>query len=485
MLTEPLMAGAHENYHGAIVPNETSDDDHDEKASLKSAGGNTNYKPSTNDQINEATPLKPKHSDLDAISPQASVPSLTRRMSSQFVIQVERQRSVVDNLGLTDKMNQMVPDAITQHIPGLARRQSQLKPTYFCNICFTKNCIDEGFTLRLCQHQFCPECIEGYMNNKINNGVVDLTCFHPSEGEKPCKEKIDEQDIHQAVSAEVWQKYEKFKANLSNTYSRQCPKCETTQNGDPNHPMMTCACGVVYCLYHSNAHDVEMSCEEYELSIAKETKMCQMAINESGENKECPQCKIIIVKSGGCNHMRCLKCNCSFCWLCMQIIDDVELPLHYKDENSPCKGKQFEGMEGEPPPRWMMALLLICIVIFCIPSTVLGIAFGCLCFPLVCCLGCSNENGERQTLWETMFGCWLIWLLIFIVIAVFIPLMILYVIWEVVKAIYGVIRLCCPCLPACPQRNVQPQQVGGAQDQNNNNANQGNQGLLSDNNLQV
>eukprot|EP01083_Nonionella_stella_P108174 314325_1 len=127
MLTEPLMAGAHENYHGAIVPNETSDDDHDEKASLKSAG------------------------DLDAISPQASVPSLTRRMSSQFVIQVERQRSVVDNLGLTDKMNQMVPDAITQHIPGLARRQSQLKPTYFCNICFTKNCIDEGFTLRLCQ----------------------------------------------------------------------------------------------------------------------------------------------------------------------------------------------------------------------------------------------------------------------------------------------------------------------------------------------
>ena len=28
--------------------------------------------------------------------------------------------------------------------------------------------------------------------------------------------------------------------------------------------------------------------------------------------------------------MKCVKCGCSFCWLCMEVIEDDELPMHYK-----------------------------------------------------------------------------------------------------------------------------------------------------------
>ena len=109
------------------------------------------------------------------------------------------------------------------------------------------------------------------------------------------------------MDAETWEKYEKFKANLENTYSRQCPYCDHTQNGNPDQPIMTCEnveCGKQYCLYHSNAHPPSMTCEEYELSIAKETKMNEMAIKEMGDNvKPCPQCGFRILKNGGCNHM--------------------------------------------------------------------------------------------------------------------------------------------------------------------------------------
>ena len=123
---------------------------------------------------------------------------------------------------------------------------------------------------------------------------------------RACGEKIDEEDIHQTVSADTWSKYEKFKCNLENTYSRQCPFCDHTQVGNPDQPMMTCEnadCGKIYCLVHSNAHSADVSCEEYELSVAKDNKMNEMALEEMGDNvKPCPQCKFMILKNGGCNH---------------------------------------------------------------------------------------------------------------------------------------------------------------------------------------
>jgi hypothetical protein len=35
--------------------------------------------------------------------------------------------------------------------------------------------------------------------------------------------------------------------------------------------------------------------------------------------RPCPSCSVPIVKSGGCNHMRCSHCRASFCWACMQL----------------------------------------------------------------------------------------------------------------------------------------------------------------------
>ncbi|KAI8607651.1 hypothetical protein BC830DRAFT_1072774, partial [Chytriomyces sp. MP71] len=32
--------------------------------------------------------------------------------------------------------------------------------------------------------------------------------------------------------------------------------------------------------------------------------------------KECPRCQTAIEKNGGCNHMKCYKCQKDFCWIC-------------------------------------------------------------------------------------------------------------------------------------------------------------------------
>ena len=79
---------------------------------------------------------------------------------------------------------------------------------------------------------------------------------------------------------------------------------------------------------------------------------------------------------------QCIKCQTAFCWLCGEIIDDAPVPNHYKDPNSACKGKQFEGMEDEGGghiPRWILCTIILVVLLFIVPSVALGIALGAIC----------------------------------------------------------------------------------------------------------
>lgn len=402
--------------------------------------GRLNNNNNTDDNPWNENDIEFKEDEIDKL------PTFTRRMSSQLSrrMSFDRQSSMLDQTGVGG----IVPAGITNYIPGLGRQKTQqLKATYFCNICFTKYPIDEGFTLRNCQHQFCIECMKGFCTNKIVNGIVHLKCFYPMEDNdnKPCGEIIDEQDIQQLIDNDTFEKYEKFKSNLENTLSRQCPYCDNTQIGDKTTNIIICnnkECGKEYCLIHSNAHPMSESCESYDLRTAKENKMNEMAIKALGDNvKPCPKCGFHIIKNGGCNHMKCVKCGCSFCWLCMEQIEDVELPSHYKDENSKCKGQQFAGMENENPPLSIMLILLVCMLIFCIPGIAFGCLFGCICHPCVvlCC-------GTDKNIIETVAICSMVWMMIPAVII----LSILIVIWSGIKASYDNIRSICTCLPSCP-----------------------------------
>eukprot|EP01084_Bolivina_argentea_P175334 303661_1 len=383
--------------------------------------------------------------DLDKLGPitfneSAPLPTLARRMSSQLSLQFERQTSVLGQSGVAG----YIPDSIASHIPGFGRQPS-LRTTYFCNICFTHYPTADGFKLRNCQHTFCVECIKGFFTNKINNGSIYLKCFHPvaESDQKPCQCDIDEHDIHQLVDRTTWEKYEKFKSNLENTLSRQCPYCDNTQIGDKSTSKITCdnaACGKEYCLSHSNAHPMDEDCESYENRTRKENKLNEMALQEMGDGvKPCPQCEFRIMKNGGCNHMKCVKCGCSFCWLCMEQIEDTELPNHYKDENSKCKGQQFA--DGENAPLCMIVVMGCVMCIFCVPSLALGCVFGCLC--QLCIVFCV---GEKDIL-ETICMCTVMWMMLPAVIVLFV----FVIIWSGIKSAYDNIKYLCPCLPTCPE----------------------------------
>lgn len=79
-----------------------------------------------------------------------------------------------------------------------------------------------------------------------------------------------------------------------------------------------------FCFFHSNAHDVNTPCKEYEKSLGEDTKTL------SNEVKKCPQCGAITEKIEGCNHMRCAYCNIEWCWLCeKKLYFTGTYPMHY------------------------------------------------------------------------------------------------------------------------------------------------------------
>jgi len=149
-------------------------------------------------------------------------------------------------------------------------------------------------------------------------------------------------------------------------------------------------CGHVYCYTHGDAHKPETSsCAEFEKEHRLDTLKNQALI--ATITKPCPRCKSPIQKRSGCNHMKCPQCSCSFCWLCLQEIEDVPLPEHYKPYNlQGCPGKQFEG-DGQGQINGCVfafmaiwALLLVLPLSLVITLVITAICFFCFCLAADC-----------------------------------------------------------------------------------------------------
>ena len=122
-----------------------------------------------------------------------------------------------------------------------------------------------------------------------------------------------------------------------------------------------------------------------------------------------------------------------------QIIDDAPVPSHYKDPDSPCHGKQFEGSDmGRIPPMWAIIVLAIYTCIFGLPTLIVSIVLGCVFWPVALLFGCCVPEESRlidpkarPKLKDVITGCWVSWMIFFLVIVVFIPICILASIYRV------------------------------------------------------
>jgi len=98
-------------------------------------------------------------------------------------------------------------------------------------------------------------------------------------------------------------------------------KKKVDENTSLGSYILMCNCGTGICSKcHQNAH-YGISCEEnlkIRVQIAGgdlEGEISTLHFLKTFTSP-CPKCSFPIMKDGGCNHMRCTKCNYYFCWVC-------------------------------------------------------------------------------------------------------------------------------------------------------------------------
>ncbi|EAR98585.2 Ibr domain protein (macronuclear) [Tetrahymena thermophila SB210] len=210
---------------------------------------------------------------------------------------------------------------------------------YTCQICCQEFLGSEFYRLTICSHNFCMQCIQAYIINKINcSEVLNIVCPQVS-----CGAKIQDLQIQKVISPDLFEKYMRFKKIMvlnQDPNIRWCPTvdCDTYIRGDKDKICLQCPkCNEKMC-YLCNSKWHEGSCED-----AMNQSLIRM--KEKLQIKQCPKCKGRIQKFDGCNHMKCWVCSYEFCWLCKKQYSK----WHYRSWNIVgCPDQMFsdEALEG-------------------------------------------------------------------------------------------------------------------------------------------
>lgn len=248
---------------------------------------------------------------------------------------------VLDNTTFLSRLNIKAEDL--QKSQRMTRGDSSETTT--CNICFEDLPGDKMLSLP-CGHFFCESCWRDYIlshshtikkhereiqttnydsiNEFSSSGSIDISFNSDTLKcmEVNCKSVILPFDIKMICGEKVEKAYiQRFNSKSIDTaiLVKRCsnPRCNLLLNLDSIGPcgIVQCKCGQWTCWKCGEKVHAPLQCQNVPIWKGKEKKSATflwMAEN----TKQCPNCKLMIEKNGGCNHMTCQNCKYEFCWLC-------------------------------------------------------------------------------------------------------------------------------------------------------------------------
>jgi hypothetical protein len=187
--------------------------------------------------------------------------------------------------------------------PRVGRSSCAMVPCL--QICFISKPVSDRFIpFPGCTHtadsEICRTCYREAVAFDIENGKVTPGVKCCADG---CDHVLTDEQVRELVSPGLFDKYERFKANASDSRRRECPSCGHSQAGDPDHPIIKCGgCSKQYCYFHSIAHEPNIeACVEYHRRHRAEEQQNIALLKKSAAS--CPRCSVLVSKSAGCNHM--------------------------------------------------------------------------------------------------------------------------------------------------------------------------------------
>lgn len=186
-----------------------------------------------------------------------------------------------------------------------------------CRVCLEDETIAP---LPCCRKAVCDACLKLYVSSQVRVAKSYISCPIPE-----CSGYLDEEVVISHLANEDVAKYRYFlELSQLDSSTKPCPQCsEFTSLKNQNHShsehkykILCSNCQFVWCFKcHAPWHD-GVKCREYR----KGDKLLRnwASVIEHGQRnaQKCPQCKIHIQRTEGCDHMTCTQCNTNFCYRC-------------------------------------------------------------------------------------------------------------------------------------------------------------------------
>ncbi|XP_006751332.2 E3 ubiquitin-protein ligase RNF144B-like, partial [Leptonychotes weddellii] len=134
------------------------------------------------------------------------------------------------------------------------------------------------------------------------------------------------------VPVDQFQLYQRLKFEREvhlDPYRTWCPvaDCQTVcpvASSDPGQPVQVeCpSCHLKFCSCCKDAWHAEVSCRDGQPIVLPTEHGALFGTDAEAPIKQCPVCRVYIERNEGCAQMMCKNCKHTFCWYCLQNLDD-------------------------------------------------------------------------------------------------------------------------------------------------------------------
>ncbi|KAK7466166.1 hypothetical protein VKT23_004889 [Stygiomarasmius scandens] len=226
-----------------------------------------------------------------------------------------------------------------------------------CPICTCE--VSNPFQLG-CGHEYCTNCLRHFFTTDVQRFPLvcpgdDGKCMQPIA--IPMLQKfLTHSQFHalleQAFASDVEKNPQMYK------YCKT-PDCQQIYPCSSSMQSLRCpSCLATVCTKcHEEGHE-GLSCEERKkyTDPAEQERLTDQWAKEAGA-KRCPQCKVWIQKSEGCNHMAC-KCGAHICWVCMGVFASESIYSHMNQAHGSIYDVRDPVIRGEDIQAQLQALRL-------------------------------------------------------------------------------------------------------------------------------
>ncbi|KAF7068411.1 hypothetical protein CFC21_074181 [Triticum aestivum] len=215
--------------------------------------------------------------------------------------------------------------------------QAFLEDLHMCMICINQS-KGSNFIKLPCQHLFCVKCMETLCKMHVKEGsLFQLVC-----PDTKCNASIPHYLLKRLLSKEEFERWDRLaleKALDSMADVVYCPNCAIGCMEDEDNNAQCPKCSFTFCGSCKEVWHPGKQCLTLEQKLQRrkasgklnDREMSQEMLNIRELYKDvrvCPNCRMAINKSAGCNKVMCTSCGQLFCFRCCKTINGYD---HFKN----------------------------------------------------------------------------------------------------------------------------------------------------------